>query len=95
MATVKASSSAQENKRRPLVMNTLGRLGAITVIALGLVLVNRELGFGTLVGLAILQFTLLANVTISLIRDPGSVLRDPGSMLGGAGTLAPSSGDDE
>jgi dipeptide/tripeptide permease len=94
-ATVKASASAQENKRRPLVMNTLGRLGVITVIALGLVLVSRELGFGALVGLAILQFTLLANVTISLVRDPGSILHDTGSMLGGPGTLAPNAGDDE
>ncbi len=35
-ATVKAAASEDENKRRPLVFNTLGRLGVISVIALGI-----------------------------------------------------------
>ncbi|MHB8329318.1 MAG: hypothetical protein ACYDD6_06820 [Acidimicrobiales bacterium] len=71
-ATAKASSIGREDNRRPLAINTLGRLGVISVIALGLVFVSRPLGFGTLVGLAAFQFMLLANVVIAMLRDPGS-----------------------
>lgn len=81
LATVKASTSGNADTRRPLAMNTLGRLGAITVIALGLVFVSRSLGFGTLVGLAVFQFTLLANVVVAMLRDPA----DPSVAPKGAG----------
>jgi len=69
-STVKASSSERADKRRPLVMNTLGRLGVISVVALGLVLLQRQLGFGTLIGLAVFQFALVANVVVAMLRDP-------------------------
>ncbi|MGD0254981.1 MAG: hypothetical protein ABSB99_05435 [Acidimicrobiales bacterium] len=68
-ATVKAAASQREDKRRPLAMNTLGRMGAITVVALGLVFVSHQLGFGVLLGLAVFQFMLLANVTVAMLRD--------------------------
>lgn len=68
-ATVKATASGREDKRRPLVFNTLGRLGVITVAAFALVFVNQQLGFGTLVGLAAFQFTLLSNVVVCMLRD--------------------------
>jgi len=69
-ATVKAASSASENKRRPLAFNTLGRLGVISVIALGITFFVPRLGFGTLVGLAVFQFALLGNVVVAMLRDP-------------------------
>ena len=69
-ATVKASASERADKRRPLVTNTLGRLGVISAIALLLAWLVRPLGFGTIIGLALFQFTLLANVTTTLLRDP-------------------------
>jgi hypothetical protein len=69
-ATVKAASSADENKRRPLVFNTLGRLGVISVIALGITFFIEPLGFGTLIGLALFQFSLLANVVVTMLRNP-------------------------
>ena len=69
-ATVKAASSPHENKRRPLAVNTLGRLGAISVVALGITFVLAQLGFGILIGLAVFQFTLLANVVVSMLRNP-------------------------
>jgi hypothetical protein len=72
-ATIKATASKREDKRRPLVMNTLGRMGAITVVALGLVFVSRQLGFGVLLGLAVFQFMLLANVIVALLRDNGAL----------------------
>lgn len=69
-ATAKASASEREDHKRPLVTNTLGRLGLISVIALALAWFVRPLGFGTIVGLALFQFTLLANVLGTLLRDP-------------------------
>jgi len=69
-ATVKAAASSDENKRRPLAFNTLGRLGVISVIALGITFFVRQLGFGTLIGLAVFQFSLLGNVVVAMLRDP-------------------------
>lgn len=69
-ATVKAAGSEQENKRRPLVFNTLGRLGVISVIALGVTFFVEPLGFGILVGLAVFQFSMLANVVVTMLRNP-------------------------
>jgi hypothetical protein len=69
-ATVKAAGSADPNKRRPLAFNTLGRLGIISVIALGITFFVEPLGFGILVGLAIFQFALLANVVVTMLRNP-------------------------
>jgi len=69
-ATVKAASSGREHTRRPLAMNTLGRLGVISVIALGITFVEEQLGFGILVGLALFQFTLLGNVVVAMLRNP-------------------------
>jgi len=69
-ATVKASTKGREDNRRPLAMNTLGRLAVISVIALGFVFLSRPFGFGILVGLAVFQFLLLANVVLAMLRDP-------------------------
>jgi hypothetical protein len=69
-ATVKAATSTRPDKRRPLAVNTLGRLGVISVVALGITFFVRQLGFGTLLGLALFQFALLANVVIAMLRDP-------------------------
>jgi hypothetical protein len=73
-ATVKATAATQESHRRPLAINTLARLGAISVVALGLVFLDQPFGFGTLVGLAVFQFTLLANVTVCMVRGMGPAL---------------------
>lgn len=69
-ATAKASAVASAGARRPLVMNTLGRLGLISVVALVLAWLVRPFGFGTIIGLALFQFTLLANSLVTLLRDP-------------------------
>ena len=53
-----------------MAFNTLGRLGAISVIALGITFFVRPLGFGTLIGLAFFQFSLLANVVVTMLRNP-------------------------
>jgi hypothetical protein len=69
-ATLKAAASEDENKRRPLVFNTLGRLGCISVVALVITFFVEPLGFGTLIGLAVFQFSLLANVVVTMLRNP-------------------------
>ena len=76
-STIKQASSANENKRRPLAMNTLGRLAILTVIALGLVWLSHLVGLGTIVGLAIFQFMLLGNVMVLMVRA-GRVAAIPG-----------------
>jgi hypothetical protein len=79
-STAKAASSGQEHTRRPLVTSTLGRLGALSAVALLLAWLVRPLGFGVIVGLALFQFVLLGNVVTGLLRD--SALRPP--VLGDA-----------
>jgi hypothetical protein len=72
-ATVKATRSAREDKRRPLALNTLGRMIAITVVALGLVFLSHQLGLGVLIGLAVFQFMLLTNVVMAMLKDTRAV----------------------
>jgi hypothetical protein len=67
-SVAKASESQVANKKRPLALNTLGRLGIITVVTLGLLLVSHTLGLGILVGLAVFQVLLLVNVARSMAQ---------------------------
>ncbi|MDA8274143.1 MAG: hypothetical protein M0029_02040 [Actinomycetota bacterium] len=67
-SVVKVSQREEENKRRPLAMNTMGRLSVISVVALALLFVSFDLGFGVLGGLAVFQLTLLVNVARSMAR---------------------------
>jgi MFS superfamily sulfate permease-like transporter len=67
-SVARVSASEAENKRRPLAVNTLGRLGIITVVTLGLMTVSHELGFGILAGLAVFQMIMLANVARSMAK---------------------------
>lgn len=54
--------------RRPLAMNTFGRMAVITVITIGLLLVSPQLGFGILGGLAAFQILLVVNVARSVLK---------------------------
>jgi ATP synthase I chain len=67
-SVAKVSASQAANKRRPLAVNTFGRLGIITVVTLGLMTFSHELGFGILGGLAVFQIILLANVARSMAK---------------------------
>jgi hypothetical protein len=78
-SVLKVGRRSQSNKRRPLALNTLGRLMAMTVVALVLVWVEAPLGFGIVGGMALFQFILLANVTRSMLKAGGGG--------GGAGLL--------
>ncbi len=65
-SVARVSEREEGNRRRPLALNTLGRMGIISVVTLGLLLVSASLGFGVLGGLAVFQFLLLANVARSM-----------------------------
>ena len=67
-SVARVSASGVENKRRPLAINTLGRLAIVTVITLGLMMVSHQLGFGILAGLAVFQVLLIANVARSMAK---------------------------
>jgi hypothetical protein len=67
-SVIKVGERADENRRRPLALNTLSRMALITVAALGLLFVKFSLGFGLLGGLALFQFLLLLNVTRSMLQ---------------------------
>ena len=67
-SVIKVGKRADENRRRPLALNTLSRMGLITVVALGLLFVKFPLGFGLLGGLALFQLLLLLNVTRSMLK---------------------------
>jgi len=66
-SVVKVGEREEVNRRRPLALNTMGRLAVISVIALGLLFVSFDLGFGLLGGLALFQALLLVNVARSML----------------------------
>jgi hypothetical protein len=66
-SVVRVGERMPANKRRPLAMNTMGRMAVITAIALGVLFVLPPFGFGLLGGLALFQFLLLGNVTRSML----------------------------
>ncbi|MHB1710795.1 MAG: ATP synthase subunit I [Acidimicrobiales bacterium] len=67
-SVIKVGKREDENKRRPLALNTMARLGIISVITIGLLLISFQLGLGVLVGLAVFQVVLLANVARSMMK---------------------------
>lgn len=70
-SVIKVGRRMGGSKRRPLAMNTLGRLMLMTVVALVLLWFIPTLGLGIVGGLALFQFILLANVTRSMLKAGG------------------------
>jgi cation transport ATPase len=67
-SVVKVGAREDDNKRRPLAMNTLARMGIISAITIGLLFLSFNLGFGVLAGLAVFQLLLLVNVARSMFK---------------------------
>lgn len=65
-SVARVSELADDNKKKPLALNTLGRMGIITVVTLGLVFAVPAMGFGVLGGLAAFQILLVANAARSM-----------------------------
>jgi hypothetical protein len=68
LSVVKVGAREDENKRRPLALNTMARMGIISVITIGLLFLSFNLGFGVLAGLAVFQLLLLVNVARSMFK---------------------------
>lgn len=83
-------------QRRPLALNTVTRLAVITAVALGLLFVSFDLGFGVMAGLAVFQLLLLFSVVRSIIKSgAGAGGLGGGSLFGGiAGLLSVDGLDD-
>jgi hypothetical protein len=63
------SASGQAVKGGAFLASGLFRLGAVTIIAVGLALIERPLGIGTVVGLALYQVLLLGASAIVMYRQ--------------------------
>ncbi len=75
----KVGERMPRNKRRPLAINTMGRMALITAAAFALVFVLPPLGFGLIGGMALFQVVLLANVTRSMLKMAASAVRTEGA----------------
>ncbi len=67
-SVARVSARQDANRRRPLALNTMGRMGIITVVTIGLLFLSASLGFGVLAGLAVFQLILLVNVARSMAK---------------------------
>lgn len=54
--------------RKPFAGSVALRLGACTVVAIGLMIVDRPVGWGVIAGLALFQATMLGTALMSLLR---------------------------
>jgi hypothetical protein len=80
-AVARTGAKALRSARRPLALNTLGRLAFVSVVAIGLLFVSFDLGLGVMAGLAAFEFLLLLNVARSMMQMGGSLLALPGNVL--------------
>ncbi|HEX3795660.1 MAG TPA: hypothetical protein VHV57_14300 [Acidimicrobiales bacterium] len=67
-SVVKVGARQDENHKRPLAANTVGRLAVISALAIGLLFLSFDLGLGVMVGIAAFQFFLLLNVARSMFK---------------------------
>lgn len=54
--------------RKPFAGSVALRLGACTVVAIGLLILEQPVGWGVVCGLALFQATMLGNAIVALIR---------------------------
>lgn len=80
-SVAKVGRRADPNHRRPLALNTVGRLAVISAVVLGLLFLSFDLGAGVLGGLAVFQALLLVNVLRSMLA------MGAGGPDGGAGII--------
>jgi hypothetical protein len=78
-SVAKVGAREDENHKRPLAANTVGRLAVISVLAVGLLFLSFDLGLGVMVGLAAFQFLLLLNVARSMFKMGHGGLSDDDS----------------
>ena len=72
-AVVTYAGSPYPNKKARFTRSVLGRLGLVTVIALGVAALFRPEGLGVFAGLAFFQMLMLGGATVPVIKQ----LRNP------------------
>jgi hypothetical protein len=65
-------SASRKAVRRAVGSRSLLRLGAITVVALGLLLIEPPLGIGIVVGLVVFQLAFIGNVIGAVLAQGGA-----------------------
>ena len=65
--------------RKPFAGSVALRLGACTVVAIGLMIVSRPTGWGVIAGLATFQALMLANAIVALLQYQRRELGDRGA----------------
>lgn len=69
LAVARAGTPGRTKVRKVIASNTLLRLGVTTVVIFALVLTVRQLGMGTLAGVAVFYFIFLGNVMRALFTE--------------------------
>jgi hypothetical protein len=70
--TAKVTREQPARPIRALASMTLLRLGVITVIAIGLAIVSKPLGLGTIFGVALFYLIFIANIAGLMVRHKGA-----------------------
>lgn len=68
-SVVQFAASEAANKKRRFTMSVLGRLAAITVVALICVFLVRPDGLGVIAGLALFQLIMLGGASVPLLKE--------------------------
>ena len=65
--------------RKPFAGSVALRLGACTAVAIGLMIVERPMGWGVIAGLASFQALMLANALVALLQFQRREIGEPGA----------------
>jgi hypothetical protein len=68
-SVLKFAASEAKDKKRRFTMGVLGRLGIITLVALGCVLITRPDGAGAIAGLAVFQLIMIGGASAPLLKE--------------------------
>jgi hypothetical protein len=74
MRSMAASIATSGGQKKPAVMSSVRRLAGVTLVVFALVVLERDLGIGALVGLGLFQFALLissSRVMLQALRAEG------------------------
>jgi hypothetical protein len=68
-SVVRFAASEAANRKRRFTMSVLGRLGAITLVAVGCAFSVRPDGLGAIAGLAVFQLIMIGSASVPLLKE--------------------------
>jgi len=68
-SVVRFAASEAAHRRRRFTMNVLGRLGLLTLVAVGCAVLVRPEGLGVIVGLAAFQLIMVGGASLPLLKE--------------------------